>query len=248
MEIRKGAKAAMVVVLLPVFVAVVGGYIVERIKGTPPGDIAAALWHPFGVVIGGTAAWLEAPAQLTRITASLSLLIFAYVVFSVLKLARRLDRIESRVFYNSLGDLTEQVTQLQELRRQVKDTRTPEEEPRSIEDFEPSRIQMIAAKALIDRYPTRLQLADLAAAMQQVLGGVVPTPVAPRGEIARQMEDMQQKGIATIDDPNSVMAYYGLTRQGRDFMLDKLRRPSSGARAQPPVDPRHSALRDEGQS
>ncbi len=104
-------------------------------------------------------------------------------------------------------------------------------------------MQMIAAKVLIDCYPRRLQLPDLAAAMQRLRGGVVPMPVAPQGEIGRQMEDMQQKGVATIDDPNSVMAYYGLTRHGRDFMLEKLRPPAPARGPQPAADPRRSALR-----
>jgi hypothetical protein len=62
------------------------------------------------------------------------------------------------------------------------------------------------------------------------------------------MEDMEQKGGATIDDPNSVMAYYGLARDGRDCMLEKLRPSARGAApaaapAQSAIDPRRSALR-----
>lgn len=103
------------------------------------------------------------------------------------------------------------------------------EEPR-VEDFEPTRVQIIAARVLIERYPRRLQLPDLAAAMTQYAGGAIPMPVAPQGEIARQMEDLQRRGVANIDDINSPMAYYGLTRHGRNFMLEK----TTPARARPP--------------
>lgn len=110
---------------------------------------------------------------------------------------------------------------------------TPQATP-AAGDFEPNRVQLIAAKVLIDRYPKKFQLPDLADAMAHFAGGALPAPVAPQGEIARQLEDMHQRGIVTIDDPESQMAYYGLTRHGRDFMLEKWK-----ASARPPArDPR----------
>lgn len=110
-----------------------------------------------------------------------------------------------------------------------------------MEDFEPTRVQLIAARVLLEVYPRRAQLAGLAASMQRYAGGVLPTPIAPQGEIARQMEDLHRRGVASIDDPDSPMAYYGLTRPGRNFMLEKLRPPP---RSPPPaVDPTTSALR-----
>lgn len=104
------------------------------------------------------------------------------------------------------------------------------------EGFEPNRVQLIAAKVLIDRYPKRLQLPDLASAMQQLAGGAIPMPVAPQGEIARQMENMERHGVAVIADPDSQMAYYGLTRHGRDFMLEKWQ--ATARRPQTAGDPR----------
>jgi hypothetical protein len=91
-----------------------------------------------------------------------------------------------------------------------------------IEDFEPNRVQWIATKTLIDRYPKRLQLPDLAADMKRYGGGgPMEIPIAPQGEIARELEVLHGRGVVTIDDPNSPMAYYGLTRLGRNFMLEK---------------------------
>lgn len=132
---------------------------------------------------------------------------------------------------------------------QIKDAREhPEGEPETIpqaapqatpppaaEDFEPNRVQLIAAKVLIDRYPRRFQLPDLAKAMTHFAGGALPVPVAPQGEIARQLEDMHQRGIVTIDDPESQLAYYGLTRHGCDFMLEKWK---ASARRPARFDPR----------
>jgi len=74
MDMRKAAKATLVLVLLPTFAAIVGGYIVERIKGTPPDDIMGALGRLFGAVLGGAigalvatlqgaSSWLEASAS-----------------------------------------------------------------------------------------------------------------------------------------------------------------------------------------
>jgi hypothetical protein len=85
----------------------------------------------------------------------------------------------------------------------------------------------LAAHVLIDFYPRKLLLPDLAAAMQRVAGFGSPgmRAVAPQGEIARQMEAMEQQGVATIDNPNTVGARYGLTRHGRDFMLENRRSP-----------------------
>jgi hypothetical protein len=51
----------------------------------------------------------------------------------------------------------------------------------------------------------------------------LPVAVAPQGEIARHMEEMARRGVAIIVEPDSPMAYYGLTRHGRDFMLKTMR-------------------------
>jgi hypothetical protein len=242
MNMRRVSKTILYIVLLPLFVVVVGGYMVERIKGTPPNEIAAVLWHPLGATIDGGSAWLRGPIQLSHLTLLLLLAVLAWLAFSVVRLRYRINRMAGRSFFTSLGDLTDQITHLQELRREI-EGRPPVPPAQVAEGFEPNRIQQIAARALIDGYPKRLQLPDLAAAMQRIAGGAVPMPVAPQGEIAQQMEAMEQAGVATIDDPNSVMAYYGLTRHGRDFMLENLRAPRF---AQPPVDPRRSPLRSLG--
>jgi hypothetical protein len=92
-----------------------------------------------------------------------------------------------------------------------------------IEAFKPSRIQALAAAVLIDRYPRRLMLEDLAAGMQDKTRSglrVDPPRVASQGEIAREMEDLAQRHVVIITDPGSQMAYYGLTIPGRDFMLN----------------------------
>ena len=59
----------------------------------------------------------------------------------------------------------------------------------------------------------------------------MPARIAPHGEIARELEALQLRGVVTIDDPNSPMAYYGLTRPGRDIMLQY---PKAAAAAKPP--------------
>jgi hypothetical protein len=239
MNVRQTSKRILYFVLLPVFVAVVAGYTVDRIKGTPPSEIAAALWQPFGASIDGTSAWFRGPVQMTHLSALLLLTVLAWLVYAVARLRYRVNRMGGRSFFSNLGDLTDQITHLQELRRKV-DGRLPVPPAQVIEGFEPSRIQQIAARILIDRYPNRLQLPDLAAAMQKLSSGVVSMPVAPQGEIARQMEEMEQKGVATIDDPTSIVAYYGLTRHGRDFMLENLKAPRF---AQHAADSRRSPLR-----
>ena len=101
----------------------------------------------------------------------------------------------------------------------------PEGNPKVAEGFEPNRLQMIAAHVLCECYPRKLQMPDLAAAMQTLTRSVVR--VAPQAEIARQMEDMAVQGVAVIVEPDSPMAYYGLTRNGRNFILAAMAKPSS---------------------
>jgi hypothetical protein len=95
--------------------------------------------------------------------------------------------------------------------------------PKVADGFEPNRIQMVAASVLCECYPQKLQLPDLAAAMQTLTHSLVR--VAPQAEIARQMEDMLVNGVAVIVEPDSQTAYYGLTRNGRNFMLAEMGKP-----------------------
>jgi hypothetical protein len=159
MNMRKVLGSVGLFVLIPLAVTVLGGYIVERIKGTPPGDIAAAIWHPFGVVISGTSSWLAAPVQLSHLGVLALLAILTWLAVSLLRLRRQLNRVDDRVFYTSLGDLTDQITNLQELKRKAEGESQEEPDPKAkvAEGFDPNRIQKIAAKVLIDRYPRRLQ-------------------------------------------------------------------------------------------
>jgi hypothetical protein len=103
----------------------------------------------------------------------------------------------------------------------------PEGNPKVADGFEPGQLQLMASHVLCECYPRKLQLPDLAAAMQTLTRS--PVRVAPQAEIARQMEDMLVNGVAVIVDPDSATTYYGLTRNGRDFMLaamgKTLRRP-----------------------
>jgi hypothetical protein len=103
----------------------------------------------------------------------------------------------------------------------------PEGNPKVADGFEPSQLQLMAAHVLCECYPRKLQLPDLAAAMKTLTRS--PVRVAPQAEIARQMEDMLVNGVAVIVDPDSATASYGLTRNGRNFMLGAmgriLRRP-----------------------
>lgn len=261
MNLRKVTKASLLFVVLPIFVTVVGGYIVERIKGTPADQIAAAMWWPVGAALGGTSAWLRAPAPITDFDMLVILAAIVWMALVLRRLRKTVRHIDMAAIRGPMGKLAEEITRLQEFDRKRAAglaEETPQEDPKVAEGFEPNRIQMIAAKALIDCYPSKLQLPYLAEAMKRARGGPeygMNLPVAPQGEIAREMEDMQQKGVATIDDPNSVIAYYGLTRHGRDFMLEKLRpRPRAPAPPrsaleglkddQPAIDPRRSALRN----
>jgi hypothetical protein len=231
-----GSKViAAVIVGVPTVIWTTREVIVSGVSGAI--DRAAA-------ALGAGWDWLETPAPLSHLGVLVFIAILAWFAASFRRLRRRVDRMDSKLFYSSLGDLTEQITDLQGLRREVAEGAREASPEVVAEGFEPNRIQMLAAKVLTDQYPKRLQLPDLAAGMQNVayrgVHPVMSVPVAPQAEIARQMEDMQQKGVATIDDPNSVMAYYGLTRHGRDFMLEKLRPPPPQARG---ADPQRSALR-----
>jgi hypothetical protein len=102
----------------------------------------------------------------------------------------------------------------------------PEEAPTAelkvTDGFTPSDLQLTASHVLLEYYPRKLQLPDLAAGMQQVTG--MRVRVAPQAEIAQHMEAMVRWGAASIDHPGSEQAYYGLTQDGRDFMLDELSR------------------------
>jgi hypothetical protein len=135
-NLRKTVNATMLYVGLPLLIAVVGGYIVERIKGTPPNDIAAALWHPFGTAISGVAAalstsraWLSAPVQLTHLTILVLLAICVWLARVWWRHARTLSRVDRLVFYDSLGDLTEKITSLQKLNDQVAADKAAAAEP-----------------------------------------------------------------------------------------------------------------------
>src|ERR1700686_3890408 len=108
-NLHKTAKAILLYAGSPLLIAVVAGYIVERIKGTPPGEIAAAFWHPFGIAINGissglhgTLTWLCGPAQLTHFGVLVLLATFAWLAFVLRRFMIRLNRVDRLVFYDSL--------------------------------------------------------------------------------------------------------------------------------------------------
>jgi hypothetical protein len=224
MKPRKVAAWIALILLIPLVIAIVAGYSVEQIKGMTPGQIAAAMWHPIGsaisVTVGGTLAWLTAPVQWAHETVLILVVVLAGLVYYLRRVWKDTERANRLIFWDSLGTLTDQVTKLQELHRQVAEDKIQAEPV--IEDFEPNRVQWIATKTLIDRYPKRLQLPDLAQDMKRYGGGgPMEIPIAPQGKIARELEVLHGRGVVTIDDPNSPMAYYGLTRLGRNLMLEK---------------------------
>lgn len=62
---------------------------------------------------------------------------------------------------------------------------------------------------------------DLASHMQRYIRS--PVRVAPQGQIAREIEDLERRSVAYILHRSTPGAYYGLTEHGRDFMLEQLR-------------------------
>ena len=76
-----------------VVTGIIAGYVVEWTKGTPPSQIGAVLWAPFGTRIAAFARWLEAPAPITHgrmllLTLALAATLAVLIVNSVRALAR----------------------------------------------------------------------------------------------------------------------------------------------------------------
>ncbi len=66
MKMRRVLIGVCLLVGAPLMVTIVGGYIVERIKGTPPDEIAEALRRPFSAIFNGASAWISAPAHVSH--------------------------------------------------------------------------------------------------------------------------------------------------------------------------------------
>lgn len=217
---------------------VIGGYIVARLSGTPPSEIAAILWAPFGA----TSAWLAAPARLTNwdfIQLSLILIALNYLAGG-----RRLRRVKDLAMRNisnhedRLRDIEDHVT-----RPSVEPQAAPQVSASESQKFEPEAFDLTpprcrALMGLLQRVDAQTTLHDLHQMVVQV--GMMRDTRTTKGQLQHDMEEAEALGIVSIDRVGTLTAYYSLTSKGRDFVLTvekELRRIAAAGMQR--VDPRY---------
>jgi len=224
MNLRKVGKAVLVFFVVPLAVVVVGGYIVERIKGTPPDQIAAGMWAPFGAALGGTAEWLRAPMPLTRWRELVLLAVILWLAWFLLRIWMRFRILESTAVRGPIGELVDHITAMQKLSRKVaegeKATAESSQGPAVAKGFQPNDVQICAVSNLLAYYPVAVSFDQL---------------------LTFELDALQAASVI-VREPSG---HYSLTRDGRDFMLDYTgAKNADEARATPETPSKASAKAD----
>ena len=197
--------------VLAVAAAAIGGYIAERNQNTPVGRIAAILWWPFATawtwLLHGFA-WLRESAHLTHL--DVMLLVVAVVALGLMA-ARRFWSTYLHICRNYV-DLNQRVLKLEH-------GHLPLPPGKVVDGFDPTPLQKMAARVLLDCYPEKLQLPALTDEIEH--GDPKFQLLFSRGHVASALEDMERHGVAIVDNRGEPSALYGLTRHGREFMLSR---------------------------
>jgi hypothetical protein len=213
---------------LPAFVValaatIIGGYIVARLAGTPPSEIAAFLWSPFGASF----AWLSAPARLTHW--DVILLVLGLIALDYF-LVRRLQRVKELAMGNiSNHEMRLGWVERSETRPHLEpgaDLQAPENaEANPFPSFEPEKFELTpprcrALVALLQRVDARTTLHDLYQFVVSV--GLDVDTSTTKGQLQHDMEEAEGLGIVSVDRAGELTAYYNLTiPSGRNWVLSK---------------------------
>lgn len=205
---------------------VIGGYIVARLSGTPPSEIAAFLWSPFRAGF----AWFAAPAHLTRWDVILIVLGLVALDYFLLKGLRRVKEL-------AMGNISNHEMRLEWIEHPEKrpryqvaaepqaDTQPPARgEPKSLPKFEPEKFKLTAPRSrallgLLQRVDARTTLDDLYRFVVPAAGPYVDMDTS-KGQLQSDMEEAERLGIVSIDRISALTHCYSLTApDGRDWVL-----------------------------
>jgi hypothetical protein len=203
-------------------VAVIGGYIVELIKGTPPAKIAGVLLSPFGVALawlGRGLSWFDAPARLSHFDVLLFILaVIALAVFG----GRKVSETDSYRRQDSVG-LNERLLRIESAARAAEAPQDHEKNgAQALLKFDPEKFTLTpprcrALLALLHRIDSKTSLNDLHASV--VTDGSNVDTKTSKAQVQQDMDDAADAGIVSIERIGDYTQYFRLAPTGRDWVL-----------------------------
>lgn len=206
--------------------AVVSGYIVTRLSGTPLAQILAYLWVPFGAAYN----WFAAPARLTHWDVT-------FIIVGLFALGWLLVRRLRRLHELAMGNISNHEMRLGRIEHpetrpefgSESGSQTDEQPPasdkrKSPSKFEPDKFELTGPRArallgLLQRVDARTTLDDLYRFVAPANAPYVDMETT-KARVQSDMEEAERLGIVGIERISTLTQCYSLTTpDGRDWVL-----------------------------